>query len=228
MNPNFILARREAQLQGVNTVKVWAGPSGLYDSTFLTQAGSYAEGASTMLQNLPFYTEYQSNPALAALVNQLGSVDDVNNNSIGPYEEALLVQEIVTKAAAAGGTLNRAALFTALSNEHSFNAQGIIGATDIAARVPSPCIVMVEVVNGKWTRQYPTCTRHVRLQPRQRPKRQVGPLPVGPANAGRSILAVPAPHHAEPVCKYEPGICTPARFVFAAQLDRCCVSRTPI
>lgn len=154
-NSNYIQFRNEAKLQGLNTVKVWASNSGIYDSAFLKQAGADAEGTWAGLPELPFYSEYQSNPALAALVKQIGDVNKLSNNSIIAYEEALLFQDIVQKAAATG-TLNRAALFTALKNEHAFDAQGIIGPTDIAARTPSPCIVMVKVVNGKWTRQYPS------------------------------------------------------------------------
>jgi hypothetical protein len=155
-NPNYIQFRNEAQLQGVSTVKVWASNSGIYDNDVIKQGGANVEGTWAGLPELPFYSEYQSNPALAALVKQIGDVNKLSNNSIIAYEQALLFQDIVTKAAAAGGTLNRAALFTALNNEHAFDAQGIIGATDIAAHKPSPCIVMVKIVDGKWTRQFPT------------------------------------------------------------------------
>jgi hypothetical protein len=89
-------------------------------------------------------------------VEQIGDVNKLSNNSIIAYEQALLVQDVVQKAVAAGGTLNRAALFTALNNEHAFTAQGIIGPTDVAGRTPSPCIVMVKVVDGKFERQFPT------------------------------------------------------------------------
>ena len=150
--PNYIQMRNEAQLQGVNSVKVWASNSGIYDSAFIKQAGSYAEGTWLGLPELPFYSEYKMNPSLTALVAQIGSVDALSNNSIIAYEQALLFQDIMTKAAAAGGTLNRQALFTALKNEHSFDAQGIIGKTDIANRVPSPCIVMLNVVGGQFKR----------------------------------------------------------------------------
>jgi hypothetical protein len=68
---------------------------------------------------------------------------------------ALLFQDAVQKAVANGGTLTRASLFTALNNEHSFNADGIIGTTDIGKHIPSDCDVVAQLQNGVWQRVYP-------------------------------------------------------------------------
>ena len=153
---NSILLEREAKLQGVNTVKVWACDSGCYDQSFITQGGSIVNGTYANLNNLPFYTDYQSNPALSALVKQLGGVSNLNNNALGAYETAVLFQDAVQKAVANGGTLDRQTLFTALKNEHAFNADGIIGTTDIGNHVPSSCVVIAQVQNGQWVRAYPS------------------------------------------------------------------------
>jgi len=153
---NSILLEREAKLQGVNSVKVWACDSGCYDQSFITQGGSIVNGTYANLNNLPFYTEYQSNPALSGLVKQLGGVSNLNNNALDAYETALLFQNAVTKAVANGGTLNRQTLFAALKNEHAFNADGIIGTTDIGNHVPSSCVVVAQVQNGQWVRAYPS------------------------------------------------------------------------
>ncbi len=151
-----VLIRREAQLQGVNTVKVWAANSGIYDTSFLAQGGATVNGEYTSLLNLPFYTEYKDNPSLNALVTQLGGVNKLNNNALASYTQALLFQDAVNKAIANGGTLNRQSLINALNNEHSFNAQGIIGATDIGNRTPSPCVVVMQVDSGAFKRVYPS------------------------------------------------------------------------
>ncbi len=153
---NSILLEREAKLQGVNSVKVWACDSGCYDSSFITQGGSTVNGTYANLNNLPFYTDYQSSPALSALVKQLGGVNNLNNNALNSYETALLFQDVVQKVAASGATLDRQTLFAALKNEHSFNAGGIIGTTDIGNHVPSPCVVVAQVQNGQWARTYPS------------------------------------------------------------------------
>ena len=126
---NSILLEREAKLQGVNTVKVWACDSGCYDQSLITQGGSIVNGTYANLN--------QSNPALSGLVKQLSGVSNLNNNALDAYETALLFQDAVQKAVANGGTLNRQTLFAALKNEHAFNADGIIGTTDIGNRVPS-------------------------------------------------------------------------------------------
>jgi ABC-type branched-subunit amino acid transport system substrate-binding protein len=152
---NTILLEREAKLQGVNSVKVWACNSGCYDSSFFQQGGSVVNGTYAQLDDLPFYTEYQDNPALAALVKQMGGTANLNNNAVLSYVMALLFQDAVQKATANGGTLNRASLFTALKGETSFTAQGIIGPTDVGGHQLSSCDVITQLVNGQWQRVYP-------------------------------------------------------------------------
>jgi hypothetical protein len=153
-----VLLRREAALQGLNTVKVWECNSGCYDANFIKQGGTAVDGTYAQLLNLPFYSEYKDNPALSSLVTKLGSVNDIDNNSLGSYTAALLFQDAVNKAIANGGTLNRSTLFTALKDEHSFDAQGIIGATDVGNRKPSPCDIVVQLKNGVYQRSFPTKT----------------------------------------------------------------------
>lgn len=152
---NTILLRKEAQLQGLNSVKVWSCNSGCYDQSFLQQGGSTVNGEYALLNYLPFYTDYTSNPTLKALVSAVGGINNINGNALDSYIDALLFQDAVGKAVANGGTLNRQTLFGALSKETSFNADGIIGATNIAARTPSPCAVIAQVQNGQWQRVYP-------------------------------------------------------------------------
>jgi len=152
---NTILLEREAKLQGVNSVKVWACNSGCYDSSFFQQGGSVVNGTYAQLDDLPFYTEYQDNPALASLVKQVGGTANLNNNAVLSYVMALLFQDAVQKATAHGGTLNRASLFTALKGETSFTAQGIIGPTNVGGHQLSSCDVITQLVNGQWQRVYP-------------------------------------------------------------------------
>jgi ABC-type branched-subunit amino acid transport system substrate-binding protein len=152
---NTILLEREAKLQGVSSIKVWGCDSGCYDNSFIQQGGSIANGTYAQLNNLPFYSDYTANPALAALVKQVGGVANINNNAIDAYIMALLFQDAVTKAVANGGTLDRATLFAALKDEHAFTAQGIIGPTNIGAHLPGACDVIAQVVNGQWQRAYP-------------------------------------------------------------------------
>jgi len=153
---NMVLLRREAQLQGINSVKIWECNSGCYDPSFYQQGGSAVNGTYVSLLELPYLSDYKDNPTLAKLITQLGGVNNFNNNALNSYVMALLFQDAVQKAVANGGTLTRASLFTALNDEHSFNADGIIGTTDVGKHTPSDCDVIAQLQNGVWQRVYPS------------------------------------------------------------------------
>jgi hypothetical protein len=150
------MLRREAKLQGVDSVKVWACNQGCYDNEFLKQGGSDVEGTTSILTSLPFYSEYKANPTLKTIVKELGGPDKVTGNSVNALVAGLLFQDAAAKAIAGGGTLDRASLLAALKAEHDFDANGIIGPTNIGNRDPQQCIVLTEVKNGKWVRIHPT------------------------------------------------------------------------
>jgi ABC-type branched-subunit amino acid transport system substrate-binding protein len=150
----MVLLRREAQLQGVNTVKVWECNSGCYDPSFYKQGGAAVNGTYAMLLDLPYLSDYKTNPTLDKVVTALGGTDKFNNNAENSFVNALLFQDAVNKAAATG-TLNRQTLFTALNDEHSFTADGLIGTTDVGNHTTSACEVLVQLQNGVWTRVDP-------------------------------------------------------------------------
>lgn len=154
--PQTVLIRREAKLQGLNSVKVWACDSGCYDSGFVELGGSAVDGEYADTNYLPFYSDWQANPTLKALVSYMGGVNNISGTALMSYVEALLFQDAVTKAIANGGTLSRQTLFAALGKETAFDAGGLIGPTDFAAHMPSPCIAISQVRNGQWTRVYPS------------------------------------------------------------------------
>jgi ABC-type branched-subunit amino acid transport system substrate-binding protein len=154
--PNTILLRKEAKLQGLNSVKVWACNSGCYDTTFIQQGGSAVDGEYALLNYLPFLTDSASNPVLADLIARVGGLAGINGNALGSFNDALLFQDAVTKAVANGGTLDRQTFFAAMNKETAFDADGIIGPTNVAARTPSPCIAIAQVQNGQWRRVYPS------------------------------------------------------------------------
>jgi ABC-type branched-subunit amino acid transport system substrate-binding protein len=154
--PSMVLMRREAALQGANSVKVWECNSGCYDPSFYKQGGATVNGTYAMLIDVPYLSDYKTNPALNKLITDLGGTDNFNNNAMGSYIEALLFQDAVDKVIATGKTLDRASLFTALDGEHNFDAQGLIGPTDVGQHLSSTCNVMVQLQNGVWNRVSPT------------------------------------------------------------------------
>jgi ABC-type branched-subunit amino acid transport system substrate-binding protein len=154
--PNMVLLRREAQLQGDNSVKVWLCVAGCYANYFLTTGGSAVDGTYQTMTTIPFFTEYQQNRELSALVSKLGGINNLDSNALASYVEALLFQDAVQKAVANGGQLTRASLFKALrTQETSFNADGITGTTNVSGHQDSPCFMITQVKNGQWQRVYP-------------------------------------------------------------------------
>jgi len=151
---SMVLLRREAQLQGVNSVKVWECNSGCYDPSFYKQGGAAVNGTYALMLNLPYLSDYKVNPTLNKLITQLGGTDNFNNNALNSFVAALLFQDVVNKAAATG-TLNRTTFFAALKDEHAFTANGIIGTTDVGNRAPSACQIIVQLQNGVWNRVDP-------------------------------------------------------------------------
>jgi hypothetical protein len=154
---NFEQLQAEAKLQGVNTVKVWMCAGGCYAPYYIALNPSVTEGTYQNLTSIAFYTEYQDNPTLAAEVQQIGGIKNLDSNSLASYVEALLFQDAVTKAVANGGTLTRQSLYNVLrSKETAFNADGIVGTTNVSTHSPSPCFAIARVINGQWQRVYPT------------------------------------------------------------------------
>jgi ABC-type branched-subunit amino acid transport system substrate-binding protein len=154
---NMVLLRKEAQLQGVNSVKVWECNSGCYDPSFYQQGGATVNGTYASLDELPYLSDYKTNPNLDKLITDLGGVSNFNNNALGSYVMALLFQDAVQKVVASGQTLDRQSLFTVLNkDETAFTADGIIGSTNISGRAPSNCQVLVQLQNGVWNRVDPT------------------------------------------------------------------------
>jgi len=152
----MVQLRREAKLQGVDSVKVWACNQGCYDAEFLKEGGADVEGTYSGIPTLPFLTEYKLNPTLKKLVKALGGPEKMNANGINAFVAALLFQEAAEKAVADGGTLTRQSFLDALAGIHDFDADGIIGPMDIGDREPNRCHVVVQVKDGKWERVFPS------------------------------------------------------------------------
>ena len=153
--PSVVALRKEAQIQGVNSVQVWNCAAGCYTPDFITTGGSAVEGTYQIVQTLPFTSEYKLNKTLAKLIAALGGPDKIDSNSLSSFGEALLFQDAVEKVVASGKALNRQALIDQLDKTHEFNGDGIFGTVDIASHRPTPCFAMLQVKGGKWTRVYP-------------------------------------------------------------------------
>ena len=148
--------RKEATLQGVTSVKVWACNQACYDNLLIEQGGADVERHPDRAdRRSPSTPSTSSNPTLKKLVAAVGGIDNVDFNAVSSLVAALLFQDAAEKAVANGGTLSRQTLFDALKQETEFDADGIIGADRHRRQAPSPCIVMTQIKNGKFVRTYP-------------------------------------------------------------------------
>jgi hypothetical protein len=153
-----VLLRKEATLQGVNSVKVWDCAGQCYDPKFLTSGGPDVEGQYVTLNYLPFLDkkEQKANKMVANFVKYTGA-DKVDGFGAYAWSAAIAFRDAVNAVVKKDGVngLTRANLFTALNNIHTFNADGMFGTVDLAGRLVSPCHVLLQVKNGTFVRVFP-------------------------------------------------------------------------
>jgi len=152
----MIRMRKEANAQGLTTVKVWGCSLSCYTQDFIPQGGSDVEGTYVWLGFLPF-EEASYNAADQAYVTALGS--KVTSWGAQAWQAGMAFQQAVSSIVAKSGpnAVTRAALLTALKGMTNFTADGWIGAKALQGPgVFSPCFVLMQVQNGKFVRADPT------------------------------------------------------------------------
>ena len=129
---SYVFLRKEAKVQGVNTVKVWDCALQCYDQRLITTGGSAVEGQYVWMSFLPFedkghnaeldnFLQYDKKPdAFGALAWVDGQIF------------ATAVNEVVAKSGPNG--LTRAALLTAIRGIKNFDDNGFIAPSDIGAQ----------------------------------------------------------------------------------------------
>ncbi|MGZ7023700.1 MAG: ABC transporter substrate-binding protein, partial [Ilumatobacteraceae bacterium] len=145
--------RKEAAVQGVSGVKVWACSLQCYAPNFITQGGPAVEQQYAWLQLLPF-EDQGSNPMLDAFLKYDAKPDAFGEQA---FSAGLLFQQVIEDIVAKSGpnAITRAAILAQIRTKHAFDAGGLIVKTDIAGKTPSNCIAIVQVQNGKWVRVDP-------------------------------------------------------------------------
>jgi hypothetical protein len=146
---------KEAGVQGVSTVKVWDCTNACYSKKFLDTAGAKAEGEYVDLPFVPV-EEAKYSPTVKAYVGSVGT-ENVDGNGEQAWAAALFFRDAVNAAVKQGGvnSLTRASLLAAAKGIKSFDADGMIGPSDIPGKVPSPCFSLFQVKNGQFVRVYP-------------------------------------------------------------------------
>ncbi len=148
--------QQEAQLQNVDSSKVtWQCTGACYDPKYIQTGGSVTEGTYMWLAYLPF-GETKSNPALATMVKNVGA-SKTTGLGVYSYVAGLAFQQVMNDVVAKQGVngVTRENLLAGLQKLTSFNAEGIIGNTDIANKKTSSCFVLIQVKHGKFVRVHP-------------------------------------------------------------------------
>jgi len=147
-----VLMRKEAQVQGVNSVKVWDCSVQCYDSRLISEGGSAVEGQYVWLNFLPF-EDKGANATLDGFLKYDKSPD-------GFCAQSFIAGEIFARAVTDTMTANnndpnsitRANLLKAIHNMHDFDAGGMVPKIDVGRQIGSTCLVGMQVVNGQFKR----------------------------------------------------------------------------
>jgi ABC-type branched-subunit amino acid transport system substrate-binding protein len=148
--------RKEANLQGVTGVKVYNCSLQCYDSSLLSDGGSDVDGQYVYTPFLPFLgknSEASQNKLLKAFLKYDKQPDGFG---IQAFAAGILFRDSVTKAIAGDNNkLTRKAVLDAVRANHAFNADGMVGTTDVGGKVPSPCFILSQVKGGDFKRISP-------------------------------------------------------------------------
>jgi hypothetical protein len=122
----------------------------------MADTGTTMDGESVFLTFLPF-EEVKSNKMLANFVKYTGR-DKIDSVAVAGWAAAILFQQALNDAVKEHGVngVTRANLFTALRATGRFDAGGMVSGADIGKKVGSPCYLMLEWNDGKYTRVHPT------------------------------------------------------------------------
>lgn len=149
-----VYMRKEAQAQGVNTVKVWDCSVQCYDPRLIKEGGSAVDGQYTWLTVLPF----EDKGSNQTLDNFLQYDKKPDGFGLQAWAAAELFARAANQVVSEQGpnALTRANLLTAVKGIHDFDAGGLIPKTDVGGKMGSPCFIMMQVQNGKFVRLDPT------------------------------------------------------------------------
>jgi hypothetical protein len=148
-----VLLRKEAQVQGVDTVKVWDCQVQCYDRRLIQEGGAAMEGQYVWVNFLPF-EDKGSNPTLDGFLKYDKNPDGFGADAFIAGEAfARAVNDTLKVHDGDPNSITRANLLTAIRNIHDFDAEGMAPpGTDIGRKVLSTCLVGMQVQNGKFVR----------------------------------------------------------------------------
>ena len=152
-----VFLRKESQVQGVNTVKVWDCALQCYDRRLLAEGGNAVEGQFVTLFFVPF-EEAKQNKSVNNFLKNVGGIQKADGFGAQAWTAGLFFRDVVNNVVKADGNngLTRARFLEEAAKIHDFTADGMLGPTDVGGRKVSPCGVILQVKNGKFVRVSPT------------------------------------------------------------------------
>jgi Periplasmic binding protein len=151
-----VLLRKEAQIQGVSTVKVWDCALQCYDQRLLEEGGDAVEGQYVTLFFVPF-EEAKQNKTVNNYLKNVGGKDKADGFGAQAWTAGLFFRDVVNNVVKADGDngLTRARFLEEAAKVHDFTADGMLGPTDVGGRKVGPCGMIMQVKNGKFVRVSP-------------------------------------------------------------------------
>jgi len=152
---SMVELRKEAQLQGLTSVKVWDCSIQCYDQRFIQEGGPSVNGQYLYTIFVPF-EEASANKMTANFLKYTGR-DKADAFGATAWAAGIFFQDIVNTIVQKGGdnALTRAAVLATAPTINGFTADGMLGKTDVGKRLPTPCYALLQVQNGKFVRVYP-------------------------------------------------------------------------
>ena len=151
-----IKLRKEANVQGVTSVKVWDCVFTCYDRNFITLGGSDVEGEYVSSGIVPF-EEADASKGVQEYLDAVGGISKASGFGSGAFLAALFFRDVINSLVAASGNngLTRAAFLAAAKNQHSFTGDSMTAPIDMGARRGSGCFMLMQVQHGQFVRVYP-------------------------------------------------------------------------
>jgi hypothetical protein len=147
-----VLERKEAQVQGVTSVKVWDCSVQCYDKRLIGEGGNAVENQYVWLNFLPF-EDRGSNTELDAFLRYDKKPDGFGAQAwIAGEIFARAVNDTVKANNDDPNSITRSTLLTAIRNIHDFDAGGMVPKIDVGRQIGSTCVVGMQVIGGKFKR----------------------------------------------------------------------------
>jgi ABC-type branched-subunit amino acid transport system substrate-binding protein len=148
--------RTEAAAQGFEP-ELWVCSLQCYDEGLIAPENvEVVEGQYVYTPFLPFLGKGSEAKKNKMMREWLKRTEKTDGFSIQAFAAGLFLQEAIEEVTADDpNDLTRAAVLEAAANIHEFDAGGMLAPTDMGARLPADCMVLLQVKNGEFTRVFP-------------------------------------------------------------------------